>query len=224
MDTLERRTVALDLTQATEADEDKDLEPSHRHGTVGRDLPPILLEEQEDGTYLVRDGHHRRLIAIANGETHIEAYICPLGWESTSGSSFPYFWRHGEASVEWNGVTYDYGCMWGGCWRFGGKRHSSNCEGGEQESCQGSGDCDDCRDQGYGTEFGYSEPSEGKMHDNLDCECKVQSTSADKLYARLRECNNVECCGPFGSVAPTIIENQACIVRRMELAGQLRLG
>lgn len=133
---LERRIVPLDLTEPTEPDEEKDTTPRHRHGKVGVDVPPILLQEQEDGTYLVRDGHHRRLLAIAAGDEYIEAYITPFGWKSPSGSPFPYFWERGEATVEWRGVEYDYGDMWGGAWR--------DAHDPLRELDQDDGECDSC--------------------------------------------------------------------------------
>jgi len=200
---LERRSVALDLTEATEADEEKDLRPSFRHGKVGVDVPPILLQEQEDGTYLVRDGHHRRLIAIANGETHIEAYIAPAGWQSPSGSPFPYYHRHGEASVEWQGQVYDYGDMWSGDWRGDYREDEDNCEMQYNE-------CEYCNEECEG-------------------ECGGASRSArhhawSRAQAR-RECNRVECCGPFER--PESQAPQAPVYgigTRMELAGQLTLA
>lgn len=115
---LKRRRVALDLIHATEPDQLKDLRLPHLRGKAGVDMPPILLQEC-NGTYLVRDGHHRRLLAIRDGETHIAAYIAPKGWKSPTGSPFPSFWKYGEARVRWRGKVYDYGDMWGGAWRKG---------------------------------------------------------------------------------------------------------
>jgi hypothetical protein len=117
---LETHDIDLELTIPTEDDNEKDISGHnwHRHGVCGVDVPPILLQETPDGTYLVRDGHHRRLVAIARRDATIKAYICPVGFQSERhGTPFPFYHVKGEANVMWRGREWDYGDMWAGRWR-----------------------------------------------------------------------------------------------------------
>ena len=49
-----------------------------------KDIAPIILTNiQEDGMYLVIDGHHRLRAALEEGKNHISCFVTDLSWEAS---------------------------------------------------------------------------------------------------------------------------------------------
>jgi ParB-like nuclease family protein len=109
---LQVQHVHLGDTAATESDDWKERplqeNLARHHGIPGADTPPILLQECSDGSYIVCDGHHRRLAAIRRGDETIAAYVIPAGLRP------PYPGEGGSYEVEWQGRILSYQLMWFG--------------------------------------------------------------------------------------------------------------